>query len=214
MSFEFHDASKTVVSLNCLQVVDTTASPLSYQYEDESDPLGGRAGVVSPGRVAVAKEVIPEMVGATARPVSLSGRTASASFAVTPPTGPARLAEGAEPAEIYLNLENVIGPLHPTSYSVYLNLPPDESPAEHPELLAGNMPLFGLEDASSATEQHSGSGLHYAYRVGDIVRLLREKGDWNPTDVRVTFVPDYEVAGRAGEGQPEVKVGRISFYQK
>lgn len=214
LSFEFHDATKTIVSLNSLQVVNTTASPLSYQYEDESDPLGGRAGVVLPRRLAIAEEAIPEMVGATARAVSLTGRRATASFAITPPTGPARLAEGAEPPEIYLNLENVSGPLHPTSYSVYLNLPPNESPAEHPELLAGNMPLFGLEETSNPTDQHSGSGLHYAYRVGDIVRLLQEKGDWDPNNVRVTFVPDYEVSGRAGEAQPEVTVGQMSFYRK
>jgi tyrosinase len=214
LGFEFHDATGTIVSLKCGQVVNTQASPLSYQYEDESDPLGGRAGVVPPRRLAMAEEAIPEKVGATARPVSLTGRTASASFAVTPPTGPARMAEGAESPEIYLNLENVSGPLHPTSYSVYLNLPPDESPSQHPELLAGNMPLFGLKEASRPDEQHSGSGLHYAYRVGDIVRSLQEKGDWDPNNVRVTFVPDYEVGGRAGEPQSEVKVGQISFYRK
>lgn len=214
LSFEFHDAMRKVVSLNSLQVVDSIASPLSYQYEDESDPLGGRAGVVPLRRLAMAEEAIPEMVGATATPVSLTGRTASTSLAVKPPSGPARLAEGIEPPEIYLNLENVIGKLHPTSYSVYLNLPPDENPSQHPELRVGNMPLFGLEEASTTTEQHSGSGLLYPYRVGHIVRLLQEKGDWDPNNVRVTFVPDYEVGGRAAEAQSEVKVGRISVYRK
>lgn len=214
LSFEFHDASKAVVSLNSSQVADSTASPLSYKYEDESDPIGGRAGVVPPRRFAVAEDAIPELVGATAKPVSLTGNTASASFAVTPPAGPARLAEGAEPPEIYLNLENVSGPHHHTSYSVYLNLPASARPDNHPELLAGNMPLFGLEESSSPTDQHSGSGLHYAYRVGDIVRQLREKGDWDPKNVRVTFVPDYEAGGRAAEAPSEVKVGRISVYQK
>lgn len=218
LKFELHDANKTVVAVNSSQVADSTASPLSYQYEDESDPIAGRAGLVAPRSLAMAEESIPEMVGATAKPVFLTGAAATASFAVTPPTGPGRRAAVAEtaPPRIYLNLENVSGPRHATSYSLYVNLPPDESAAHHPELLAGNMPLFGLAEASSSNEQHPGSGLHYAYEVGDIVRKLQDRGDWDPNNVRVTFVPDYEVAARGNEtGSAEVvQVGRISLYHK
>jgi tyrosinase len=218
LKFEFHDAGKNVVAMDSAQVVDSTASPLSYQYEDESDPIAGRAGFVAGRSFAMAEESIPEMVGATARPVTLTGTAASASFAVSAPTGPGRAAAlaAAGPARIYLNLENVKGPRHPTSYSVFVNLPPGESPDKHPELLAGNMPLFGLAEASRPDEQHPGSGLHYAYEVGDIVRTLQDKGDWDPKNVRVTFVPDYEVAGRADEsgGARAVQVGRISLYHK
>src|SRR5215216_6002831 len=38
--FEFHNAQGEIASLTCSQVTDTTASPLSYEYEDISDPLG------------------------------------------------------------------------------------------------------------------------------------------------------------------------------
>jgi tyrosinase len=217
LKFEFQDANKTVVGMSSSQVAVSTTSPLSYQYEDESDPIAGRAGLVASGRLAMAEESIPEMVGATAKPISLTGTEASATFAVAPPTGPARLGlvENAEPPLIYLNLENVSGQIHPTSYSVYMNLPPNESPNKHPELLVGNMPLFGLSEASRSNEQHPGSGLQYAYEVGDVVRTLQEKGDWDPDNVRVTFVPDYEVAARASETAPAaVQVGRISLYQR
>jgi tyrosinase len=217
LKFEFHDAAKNVVAMTSTQVADSTASPLSYQYEDESDPIPGRAGLVAPRRLAMAEEPIPEMVGATAKPVALTGTVASTSFAITPPTGPSRLAmeANAEPPQIYLNLENVSGPGHPTSYSVYLNLPPGESAAKHSELLVGNMPLFGVAEASSPNEEHSGGGLQYAYEVGDIVRTLKAKGDWDSNNVRVTFVPDYEVAARASESgtPPTVQVGRISLYK-
>jgi tyrosinase len=216
LKFEFHDTAKNVVAMTSSQVADSTAGPLSYQYEDESDPIAGRAGLVASRRLSMAAEPIPEMVGATAKPITLTGTTASASFPVTPPTGPGRLAleAKAEPPGIYLNVENVTGPRHPTSYSVYINLPTGESASKHPELLAGNMPLFGVAEASRSDEEHSGGGLQYAYEVGDIVRTLQAKGDWDPNNVRVTFVPDYEVAARASESEspPTVQVGRISLY--
>jgi tyrosinase len=212
LKFEFHDAGKNVVAMTCSQVANSTASPLSYQYEDESDPIAGRAGLITSRSLSMTDKSIPEMVGATAKPVTLMGTTASASFSVAPPTGPGRAAEDAEPPRIYLNLENVRGPKHPTSYSVYVNLPSDENAEKHPELLAGNMPLFGLAEATRSSAHRSGSGLHYAYEIGDIVRLLQDKGDWDPNNVRVTFVPDYEIAGRAGETESSVQVGRISLY--
>jgi len=218
LAFEFHDAAKSEAAMTSSQVVDNTASPLSYQYEDESDPIGGVAGFVAPRRLAMAADSIPEMVGATAKPVTLSGKAASASFAVTPPTGPARLAAvgTAAPPRTYLNLENVTGPRHHTSYSVYVNLPANESADKHPELLAGNMPLFGLAEASRADQRHSGSGLHYAYEISDIVRRLQQKGDWDAKNVRVTFIPDYDVPKRVSltGAVGEVQVGRISLYHK
>jgi len=42
VSFEFHDAAGNVVSHTSSQVVDSTAAPLFYKYEDESDPLAAR----------------------------------------------------------------------------------------------------------------------------------------------------------------------------
>lgn len=38
-SFRFHDADGAVVTMNPGQVLDTTAAPLSYRYEDVSDPF-------------------------------------------------------------------------------------------------------------------------------------------------------------------------------
>jgi tyrosinase len=215
--FEFHDADKNVVFMTSSQVAISTTAPLSYEYEDESDPLGGRAAVATSGRLAMTDNSIPEMVGATTKPTILTGSSATTSFATSQPTGPGRLSapiEGVLP-RIYLNLENIKGPRHPTSYSVYVNLPPGGDPNQHPELYAGNMPLFGVAEASRSDEKHPGSGLHYAFEIGDVVRILREKGDWDPQDIRVTFVPDYEVAARTSESAtPAIQVGRISLYHK
>jgi hypothetical protein len=121
---------------------------------------------------------------------------------------------GAEPAEIYLNIENIKGSGTPVSYLVYLNVPPGESPEQHPELLAGNLSMFGVAEATESTDTHAGSGVHYAFRVGKVIRRLREQNNWNPADVRITFVPRYRSAleGTPEAPPPPVQVGRVSLY--
>jgi hypothetical protein len=119
---------------------------------------------------------------------------------------------------MYLNVENITGPHHHTSYSVYLNLPSGEAGSKHPELLAGNMALFGVAQASRSTDKHAGSGLHYAFEVSKVVRRLEAKGDWDPKNIRVSFVPDYPDAAAertlSVEPAKTLKVGRISLYHK
>jgi tyrosinase len=218
VSFDFHDFGGNIVSHIAKDVVDSTADPLSYKYQDESDPLGGAD--FAPRILSVGERSIPEMVGATNKPVTLTGKPASASFAVKQPTGPARtLAAGGAPSRIYLNVENITGPRHHTSYSVYLNVPPGEDASKHPELLAGSMPLFGVAQASRSTDKHAGSGLHYAFEVSNIVRKLEAKGDWDAKNVRITFIPDYEETAKpvrtlSAEPTGALQVGRISLYHK
>jgi tyrosinase len=89
VKFEFHDASGKIVSLTPDKVDDSTAAPLSYEYDDESDPFAGIAPPLSKAMVAE-EPSIPEMVGATSAPVILRGKPAHAQFAVRQPTGPAR----------------------------------------------------------------------------------------------------------------------------
>jgi hypothetical protein len=77
--------------------------------------------------VTVPEQPIPEMVGATDRPVVLTGPS-EARLSVVPPAGPGLEAVGTAPEEIYLNIENITspgaGPV--TGYDVYLNVPPGE----------------------------------------------------------------------------------------
>jgi len=40
-NFDFHDSTGQIASLTVVQVLDTTAVPLRYQYEDITDPLQG-----------------------------------------------------------------------------------------------------------------------------------------------------------------------------
>lgn len=158
---------------------------------------------------------IPEMVGATDQPLTLTGEPATTSLPVSQPTGPAlSTAESAEaPRRIYLNLENITSTEHPGSYSVYVNLPPGADPADHSELYAGLLPMFGVAESTATTGEHPGNGLHYTLEITDVVQTLKERNDWNPDEMRVTFVPKRRPSRReAAEIRPPVQVGRVSLY--
>jgi len=211
VTFAFRNAAGNVVEHKSIDVVET--SKLMYEYDDVSDPLGG---VPEAMEVGVAEQPIPEMVGATERPVVVAGRS-EARLSVVPPSGPGvRLeAAGPEPEEIYLNIENVTGAGAVSAYDVYLNVPAGDAPEAHPELRIGRMPLFGLAEASRPESAHAGNGLKYAYRIGDVVRRLQAENAWNASDVRVSFVPRQPsvIVEGVAEAAPEpITVGRISIY--
>ena len=215
VKFAFRDATGSVVEHTSSQMVDTTVAPLLYDYDDVTDPLGGVPELVE---VAVAERPIPEMVGATDRPVVLAGPS-EARLSVVPPAGPGAHVEAAAPApgEIYLNIENITGTDTGTGtgtitgYDVYLNVPPGADPEGHPELRIGRMPLFGLAEASRPDTAHAGNGLKYAYRIGSIVRRLQSESAWTADDVRISFVPRRPAVGPEAAPEP-ITVGRISIY--
>jgi tyrosinase len=221
IAFDFHDASGAGVTLKASQVLDTTKPVLDYVYEDVSDPLAAAARVAGlPGpvvRTAMATERIPEMVGATdaKQGISLGRAASSIQFALQAPTGPAvRDVAAAAPRKVHLNLENITAKQRPIeSYEVYVNLPEGAKAAEHPELLAGLLPMFGIVEASRTTREHAGDGVGYSFDITEIVATLESRKAWNPAAVRVTFVPDRTEADRAAvpDTQP-VSVGRVSIY--
>lgn len=161
---------------------------------------------------------IPEMVGASDSAVALEGQQTTTQLAVTQPTGPARSLVGAPERRVYLNIENITGSGAPTSYAVYVNLPPGANAADHPELYAGLLPMFGVAEASRADENSTGSGLHYALEIGDVVRTLEARGDWDPTRLQVTFVPEEIEPDEPEPGvasliaKEPIRVGRVSLY--
>lgn len=217
--FEFNLANGEVVSMTCSQVTDTTAPPLSYEYEDVSDPLGG--AVESPVEVeerpSMRKRPIPEMVGATDRPLTLTGEAATTSVPVSQPTGPAasETEAVAAPRRIHLNIENITSAGQPGSYTVYVNLPPGAKPEDHPELYAGLLPMFGVEESTDASRPHPASGLTYRLDITDVVGVLESRNDWNPDEMRVTFVPEEplsELEGVTVIAPAPVQVGRVSLY--
>jgi tyrosinase len=214
VSFDFHDASRNIVTLSTSQVLTTTASPLFYKYDDVSDPLA--AAPAPPARKVTLVEPIPEMLGATADGISLLGQVATSSLSLSAPTGPAKAVEiDAAPPRMFLKVENITGSGDPTSYAVYVNLPAGADPEENQDLLAGFMPMFGVAEASRDDREHaSGSGIHYTFDVTDLVQALQDKSAWDPNNVQLTFVPEPAPSSGdtpAPEASP-IQVGRVSWY--
>jgi tyrosinase len=219
ISFNFHDASGTPVKLTVNQVLDTTQPLLDYVYEDTSDPLAPAPPVtVSAVRPAMEGQRIPEMVGATdpKEGILLGSGPQSVQFDLHAPSGPTarELAPGVS-RQVHLNLENITATRRPIeSYQVYVNLPDGADPNNHPELMAGLIPRFGIVEASRATREHAGDGVGYSFDITQIVNLLEARNAWEPERLRVTFVPERTAAERA-EAQPPtfpIKVGRVSLY--
>jgi hypothetical protein len=152
-----------------------------------------------------------EMVGATDKPVALAAGRTTARIALLKPTGPARqaLAAGSQPRRALLNLENITSAGIPSSYAVYLNLPEGADPKQHRHRLAGLLPAFGVAEASRKDEHSAGSGLHHTLDVTKIIQWLEANGEWDPGNLRLTFIPRGEDAGAV-----PVQVGRASLYYK
>jgi hypothetical protein len=67
--------------------------------------------------------------------------------------------------------------------------------------------MFGVKEASDPDAQHGASGLTHVFDITDIVGQLKQAGVWDAKNLHVNFVPL-----RKSEGQPDLKVGRISLY--
>jgi tyrosinase len=210
VSFDFHDASGTPTKMVSGQVLDTTAAPLGYQYEDASDPISAvHPATIAPAvqGLAVTERPVPEMVAASEQPVLLGSGKTTQTLAVKAPTGPAVLSAGASgPRRIYLNLENVTGTGAPGGYGVYLNVPQGADPQQHPDRFAGILPMFGVAEASRLDSEHGGAGLHYVLNVSNLVNRLSAEPGWNPQALSVVFVY------RGNDGPANAQVGRISLY--
>lgn len=113
------------------------------------------------------------------------------------------------PDRVYLNLDNVRGTQDATVLSIFINLPEGSNSADHPELLAGNVGLFGLRRASTADGKHVGGGLSFLLDISPIVDRLHLDKALSADTLRVTIVPDRPVPDGA-----EITVGRVSIYRE
>jgi len=201
-------------------VLDTTAAPLDYSYDDESVPivegratrrlnrLGARATVAGgapESEAAVSSGKTPELIGASDGPVNVTGATGAAVRldrastqalrcnleSVASAAGPT-----AEPARVFLKLEGIRGTSDAANYHVYVGLPPNADPAAHRERLAGTVSLFGISAASDPNGPTAGSGVSQVLEITEIVDALHLSGaDLDRLDVR--FVPATAAVARA-----------------
>jgi tyrosinase len=117
--------------------------------------------------------------------------------------------EAATPDRVYVNLENVRGTFDASVLSVYINLPEGAKPADHPELLAGSVGLFGLRNASLKDGKHGGEGLNFVLEITKIVDELHLNNALGVDSIQVRVVPH-----QALPDQAQITIGRISIYRQ
>jgi len=147
---------------------------------------------------------IPEMVGATQEPFYIGPGPVEISFEIHPPTGPAL--QRSNP-RVELRVENITSQVAAPPFTVYLELPAGETTEQHPELHAGNLGFFGLEQSSAKQGQHGGQGLSIRLNVTEVFASLALRKDWDHRHLRVLFVP-----GPWDAAVPRVRVGRVSLH--
>jgi tyrosinase len=116
--------------------------------------------------------------------------------------------ETAPPDRVFLHLENVRGTHDALALNVYINLPANSNPSDHPELLAGTVGLFGLRRASRKDGEHGGDGLSFVLEVSKIIDTLHLQNALDTDSLQVTIVPHQAVPEQA-----EVTVGRVGIYR-
>jgi hypothetical protein len=154
-----------------------------------------------------APDPIPEMVGATTAPFFIAQGETRVSIQVHRPTGPASVQDPAHPRQVFLRVENVTCQQRAPSFRVYLNVPAGEIPEDHPDLAAGNMGTFGLQESSDPERPHGGNGMNFNFEISALFTRLATKPDWDTGKLTVSFVH----AWWAGQ-VPQVRVGRVSLY--
>ncbi|HKP89309.1 MAG TPA: tyrosinase family protein [Thermoleophilaceae bacterium] len=199
--FEFFDSDGTRATKRIGDIL--VSKELGYVYESTDPP----DGTPVPTRRAVAPEgarvAEPELVAATGG-VDFSRRSTVAVKA----DASARRAVERKPEQWYLRVENVTGESPgAAAYDVYLDVPDDSSPGQHPQHRVGSVSSFGVPEATRRGSEHAGAGVTHVF---DITNVVDELGNWDPAAARVTVQPVDET-GEVQDGG-DVRAGRISIY--
>jgi tyrosinase len=203
----------------------TSLSQMNYTYDNLTltppvNLLAERMGQLGQATPALAEAVAPErttveLVGSNETALPIKGASTSTTVRLDPEVRSkisASLAAesvGPAPDRVYLNLENVRGTRDATALSVFINLPEGSNPADHQDLLAGTVGLFGLRRATVASGQHVGGGLNFLLDISPIVDRLHLGSALTADALRVTIVPN-----RPAPDDSDVVVGRVSIYRE
>jgi len=166
-----------------------------------------------------------ELVGANDAPLSLVG-TEARTIVQIDPTAHAKVAASLSavsafnatanaeamlpvPDRVFLNIENVTASVDGSVFHVYVSLPEGADPADHPELLAGDIALFGARKASQVDGEHGGQGLTFVLEITRIVDQMHLSDSFNVDRLPVRLVSLNPIP----EGV-NVKIGRVSIYRQ
>lgn len=231
-TFDFRNAQRAPTSLRVMDVVDTTRVLTGYTYQGvPANPpmqaMNKGFGFITESLFSTLKQgeddLPPEVAAASLQAVGLNsaGTTIELPFlAANRRNSPVRSfhakalhQENALEADVqtatstYLNFENIIGKGVPPACDVYLNL--DNGSAADESHYAGALAFFGIDEASTADERHSGSGQHYVLDISDVVNELQQQDSWHPEYIQVHLQPREPM-----DEESKVTIGRISLYVK
>jgi tyrosinase len=156
-----------------------------------------------------------ELVGANQESLPIKSAGASTSVQLDPGVNRRmaasleRASETALPDRVFLSLENVRGSQDASVLSVFINLPEGAKPADHPELMAGTVGLFGLHSASLKEGKHGGQGLNFVLDISRIVDTLHLNNALGLNSLRVSIMPAAPVPDKA-----KITIGRVSIYRQ
>lgn len=230
-SFEMPRPDGGTYVFTARSVLDTTAPGLGYDYEDVSDPLGGTTRValrlralgapseaLSSMEEAMVKRQPAELVGANDAALRLEGGSvdtqvrldrAAARGLLESFSALARAPAAREPDRVFLNLENIRGANDAVVFDVYVGLPPDAAPQDHPEFHAGSVSLFGVSQASRSDGAHAGNGLTEVLEITHVIDALGPGGPADLGRLGVRFVPRREL-----RTEDQISVERVSVYRQ
>ena len=109
--------------------------------------------------------------------------------------------------DVYLGLENVRGTFDAAVLNTYINLPEDARPADHRNLMAESVGLYGLRRASTLQGENKSPGLTFLLDITQILTELLASKSLNSEKIRVTIVPD-----RPLPDSITIVVGRVSIF--
>jgi tyrosinase len=200
-------------------VLDTVA--LGYEYESTAAPSGvtpapalaaaGGQGAPEARRSAMSQRRQPKVLGAAAD-VPL-GSEEPVDLEIEEAARPSLLgAEAAGPTagRMYLRIEGLKGATAAPVYDVYVNVPADESPADHPELRAGSVSTFGMLEASQVSDLHGGGGKTVTLDITSVRDALVEQGRWQPDRLQVSFRPVAPAAPQDASAAAELQAAQAS----
>jgi hypothetical protein len=199
--------------MTCGEVVDPTAAPLDYTYDDLADPLVAAPLAEPPATISTTEDDVvpePELLATSDMSVKLGTGVSRVVIATraAPDAMPLTAGRRGDSRKVLLNLENLTATSPAPAYDVYLGIPENGDPRSFATRFAGRISTFGIVEASTADERRSGSGLSVAIDVTRIVEQLNATPGWDASKLSVSFVPTKQSAAA------EVIVGRVSLYSE
>jgi hypothetical protein len=218
------DVTKTR-TITIADLLDTSANPLNYVYDDYQHfaPALAQGAAVPNGQQKKTAQAFDAVASVSARSIELSDRpsvlTARLNPAAKAPiealrSNPTREEDG---PIILLSLEGVEYKTKPSGvYNVFINLPAGSANCTDAELhRVGGLSFFGDHGDDHGAQPKQGhddpTGSVFQFDASHVVRSLARLGRWQDDALRLTFIAD-DLTDRARKGSFAVTIKKVALY--